>query len=583
MKQRTSISLTVAAVVAAIMSSNVFAYETQWLDKKVDEKEGQSSFKADGTIFAGYERPDHEKNGVIDQNGTTGTNQGFVVPRAYLNFRGDVNEGPWKGAGFRVTVDGGNLANSAIGASNSTTSTGNSSQVAELKFAYFTLPLYSASFGEGSFRLGLQHVAIVDGQAGYSNEGYWKHRFIDQNAIEKSGFAGSSADRGISFIHKADYFGLQLQLVNGEGFRKNNAQSLYSAQSAALLASTAPVLATTGPNGQPALFVATTGLTAAQQTQARTNLRNLVNGTGDSYGYDFYALPSFHPTGKDKDIDISIGFPVRIKNITNIKRQEYQFVTANLPVSPTALAQFDYYNGDARAKQDRYLGQEIAGAFDLGVAKVTVGGGHAVLKDKRSSAVRVDNNMIQTGTSGLSNDFTTYYQRDTDAKGQTNWGYIHVKVSQFGVLARHIYGTGSTGSTTALPSKSYATQLYELDVQDGTIGNGNATLGSSRGTSPTIDLGKARFKRETYAVTWSPFSRLVLAVGVETLKSKNANGEKTRVNGLESIPTFTSGTSVADNVNSIIAANGGTPIVANDLNGKPKEARQVFLRAVYDF
>ncbi|MBL8020946.1 MAG: hypothetical protein JNM27_14845 [Leptospirales bacterium] len=582
MRRKSRITLTAAAIAAVLISSNLAGYETQWLDKKVDEKEGQSSFKADGTIFAGYERPDHERNGVIDQNGTTGTNQGFVVPRAYLNFRGDVTEGPWKGAGFRVTVDGGNLANSAIGSSNSTTTSGNSSQIAELKFAYFQLPLYSASFGEGSFRLGMQPIAIVDGQAGYSNEAYWKHRFIDQNAVEKSGFAASSADRGISFMHKADYFGVQLQLVNGEGFRKNNGQALHSAQSAALLASSAPVLATTGPNGQPALLVATTGLTSAQQTQARTNLRNLVNGSGDSYGYDFYALPSFHPTGKDKDIDISVGFPVRIKNITNIKRQEFQFVTANLPVSPNALAQFDFYNGDARAKQDRYLGAEIGGAFDLGVAKVTIGGGHAALKDKRSSAVRLDNTMMATGAQ-LPNDYTTYYQRDTDANGQVNWGYIHAKVGQFGVLARHIYGTGSTGSVSALPAKSYFTQLYELDIRDGRIGNGDATLGATKGTSATIDLGKARFKRETYAATWSPFSRLTIALGVETLKSTNSDGEKTKVNGLESIPTFTSGTSISDNVNSIIAANGGTPITANDFGGKPKEAKQVFVRAVYDF
>jgi hypothetical protein len=351
-----NIKTTAAVLAAAATFSPAFAYETSWFDRKADEKEGQSAFKADGTIFAAYERPDTEVNGVIDSSGTRPSSPpGFILSRAYFNLRGEINEGNWKGAGFRVTVDGGVLANNAIGAANSTTSTGNSSNVAELKFAYFQLPLYNSSVGSGSgVRIGMQQVAIVDGQAGYSNEGYWKHRYIDQNAAEKSGFAGSSADRGISFIHKAEYFGLHLFLSNGEGFRRNNAQAFF----------------------QPtAVNVATNGvLTSAQLTTIRTNLRNLANGSNgsgaDSYGYDLYGLPSFRPTGTAKDFEVSIALPFRFQNTTGVKRQEYNYTTAD--VSSLGAPRLDYYSGDARAKQDRAFGPEIALSYDGGFFKVTL-------------------------------------------------------------------------------------------------------------------------------------------------------------------------------------------------------------------
>lgn len=408
----------------------------------------------------------------------------------------------------------------------------------------------------------------MDGQAGYSNEGYWKHRYIDQNAAEKSGFAGSSADRGISFIHKADYFGLHLFLSNGEGFRRNNAQAYLQ-----------PTAVNVAANGV---------LTSAQQTTMRTNLRNLVNGnngtSADSYGYDLYGLPSFKPTGTAKDFEVSIGLPFRFQNTTGIKRQEYNFISAD--VSTITAPRIDYYTGDARAKQDRAFGPELAVSYDAGFFKVTVGGGHIALEDRRSSAARLDQtgwtSVIATQAARAVPDYTTVYQADKDAYGQSNWAYVHARVGQFGILARHIYGTGS-GSMSALPSKSYLQQLVELDVRDNTLANGDVTLASSRGSSPNIDLGKARFKRETYALTYNPFARVSFALGFETLKTRDKSGETTKVNELENIPTFnTTTTTLSSQVDSFLATQG-SGLTSSDLNGTARQQKQVFLRAVYEF
>lgn len=554
------------ALLAALTAGGpLFAYETSWFDKKADEKEGQSSFKADGTIFAGYERPDYETNGVLDSNGTLRQTSGFTVSRAYFNFRGEVNEGKWKGAGFRVTVDGGLLANNLVGASNSSTSTGNSGQVAELKFAYFQLPLYATSFGNGSVRVGQQQVAIVDGQAGYSNESYWKHRFIDQNAAEKSGFAGSSADRGISFLHRADYFGLHLFLSNGEGFRRNNAQASFL-----------PTAVNVANNGV---------LTSAQQTTIRTNLRNLANGNNgtaaDSYGYDLYGVPSFKPTGTDKDFEVSIGLPFRFQNVSGIKRQEYEYVAADFS---TTAPRADIYSGDGRAKQDRAYGPELAVSYDGGDFKVTIGGGHIFLKDKRGAAWRTDQtggaSLLATQAGRSLPDYTLAYYSDKDARGQSNWAYLHVKFGAFGLLGRHIYGTGS-GTLAALPSKSYAEQLVEADLQDSTLGNLSPSV--TRGANATIDLGGARFRRETYALTWSPFARLTIAFGMEKLKTTNRDGDRTKVNAMDNIPgVATSTTALSTQVDSFLSTQG-TFLTTNDLGGQPRQQKQVFIRTVYEF
>jgi hypothetical protein len=172
-------------------------------------------------------------------------------------------------------------------------------------------------------------------------------------------------------------------------------------------------------------------------------------------------------------------------------------------------------------------------------------------------------------------DYTSVYYRDEDSYGQSNWAYVHARIGQFGIVARHIYGTGS-GTMTALPGKSYLEQLTDLDVRDNNIANGDVTLSSSRGSNPGIDLGKARFKRETYALTYNPFARLSFALGVETLKTRDRNGEPTRVNDLDSVPTFnTTTTTLTSQVDSLLAAQG-SGLTANDLGGQNRQQKQVF-------
>jgi hypothetical protein len=155
-------ALLIALAAGFAVTGNLFAYETKYTDKKTDEKtENNTEFKVDGVIFAGYERTDKENSGVPDANGTNARNQGFDIKRAYLNLIGNVTDGDYKGYGFRVTFDGGQVLG---GTAATTSASGNNIHVPELKFAYMTMPLFSAGdFGSSSLRLGMQHTPTTFG------------------------------------------------------------------------------------------------------------------------------------------------------------------------------------------------------------------------------------------------------------------------------------------------------------------------------------------------------------------------------------------------------------------------------------
>lgn len=573
---------------ALLLSTPLLAIETKYTDKTIDATENSAEFKIDGQIFASYEHADEENSGAPDTNGTAANlsgfnqNQGFNIPRAFVGIGGHMIDGTFKGYGFKITLDGGAILSSVSGTANSTTSTSNNSSGAELRHAYFYIPLYDTSWGKAEIRIGQQNIPLAEGLGGFSDAGTWGHRFIDPMPFERMGFYAASADRGVSIAHRSTYFGLHTMLGNGEGFRRNNAQAVF-----------VPTGVSTGPG--------VTGLSATQAATIRTNLANLTNGNNgsaaDSYGYDLYIEPSIHPTGDSKDVEFKIAVPVRMQNTTGIRRKEWEYTQMDLSTLTAAnsLARLDFYHGDARAKQDVAVGPEGAFSMNLDFMKFTVGGGYASLKDKRSTSYRLDQHGIQTqiNTANLAGansviDYTTFYNPDKDGYGQASFWYLHFRIKagtagSFGILARQIYGTGSTGTLSALPSKTYVQQLIELDIRDNRVGNGDVTLASTRGTSATIDLGKARFRNDLVALIWQPHGRLQFALGVNTLKTQNKDGERTKVSGFTNVGVIGGTGNAGDQLDTRIAANTGLPILHTDYMGVRRDNRQVFLRAAYTY
>lgn len=529
----------------------LLAYEEKYMDKKVDDKtENNTEFKLDGIMFVGYERVDSESNGVPDANGTNARSQGFDIKRAYINARGEVIDGPYKGFGYRLTLDGGQV----IGGTATNNASGNNIHVPELKFAYFTVPLYSSGLGTGVLRGGMQNSPVTDGQAGISAEGSWNHRYIDSVAFENVGLV-QSADMGISYIHKWDYFGVHLMLGNGEGFRRLNAQNVSSQTTFSTI--------------------------AANASTVRANLRTLSQGSSDSYGLDATGNIGFRPTGKNKELEITIALPFRLANTTGIRHEEVN--VTGVTIANVASPQIMTYTTDKRTKQDITYGTEGAVGATFGDFKFTVGAGHAILKDKRATSYAVD----QSGYT-LTTDYSRYMNPDQDGYGRTNYGYLHLKFRWFGVFYRDIYGTGSTGNVTALPGKSYIQQLIEADTTDTIAGNVSPAI--TRGSAPGVDLGKSRFRKQLGGLEFFLMPRLALSIGMSRQTATNPDGERQKVSVFAQIPatgttTIPPASTAESQVNTILQAQMGVPnqFVATDMGGKLKENRQYFVRAVYEF
>ncbi len=600
------------------------AYETTWKDKRVDsETENNAEFKVDGEFFAGFERVDRQATGQLDAAGTNGGNlqgqnmsQGFSISRAYVNVKGNMIEGPYKGFGFRLTLDGGRNINDENGTASSLTQAGNNAQIAELKFAYLTIPLFDSKIlGKSELRFGQSNQPMIDGQAGFSSEGTWGYRIADLSVPEKLQMA-VAADRGLAYVQKSDYFGIHLFLSNGEGFRRTNGQAVAVQNN---LTTANPI-----PGGLSSISPLATSMTTAQQTAAVTNLRTIssgiVNGGNptanynmtqtDSYAYDISGVVSAKPTGTSKDWVVQLAAPFRFANVIGERTQEYQFCALNPGLSINSST-FECYKGGAGAKKKELWGEEMTVQAKFGPAEVTIGGGHYVLNDRRSNAIRLDTTFLADVTTNPNPGnnvlpFTSVMNIEGNRVGQANSGFITAKVKtpigKFGALFRQIGGTSSANSAAAsgtlnngssaanlalagLPSKSVLQQMAEAWVQQPGIAYGNIGNAwfNTRGTQPIVDLGKGRFVNTEYGLIYEPMDRLKFVLGVNTVLTWNPNGERTKANEMQSGATFTAGTSLNAAANSLIQSQTGAPLTVNDFGGSVLNQRQLYLRAVYQY
>lgn len=524
--------------------------EASWMER--NRKQGKIlsrlpgyEFKIDGVIFTGFELNDYDQTGQPDASGPTKDGAGFKVGRAYLNFRGGVSDGDYKGWGFRITTD---VARSAeLGDGCGATCDEDNDNDVNLKYAYIYIPvtILDRLLGQNSFRLGQQHTPMVDAQDGVSLQRYWDHRYIDQAATEKVGMS-SSTDLGLAFIHKSDYLGIHLLLANGEGYHHQNAENIRN-----------------------------------------TTVTDLARGNGDSYGLDLYGMISVVPTGKNKTFNWSVSAPFRLHNFHGVTDNESQFLTADVSSSPST---FDilYREGDTRAKRDVSYGLETDAKVDLGDFQFTMGLGNVTRVDKRGA---VTTWRLQPGSGSTINDSLSRVE-NRDAVGFANYIFAHVRWRHFGAFGRFIRGT----STTSLSSKfspiektSWVGQALALDAADNQFGNLSLATADN-----SIDHGEGRYNNIIYGLTFFPSSVanfFRISIGVSELYGNNQTGREFRTNVFENYTGAGASTANADKIaqqlegNTAIKANLGfganDTLVLNDFIGKKIDTRQVFIRAQF--
>lgn len=525
----------------AAFSTSLLAHETSWNDPKFAEAKDQdgaiipnSVFKIEGTLWAAYERTDHNPAGIPDDN-STGKYTGFRFGRTYLTARGDVKEGEHKGWGFRVTLD----------------SDPKTTKTTFLKFAYVTAPLPLKGL---SLRIGQQHTPSTDAQSGRSAESFWGHRYLDEDGRTPwdEFRLASSTDLGVSLLYKQKYFHGQVLLANGEGFSKTNAQSISTSPSA------------------------------------------IASGSGDSHGLDLYGNMAIMPLGSDGPLILAISFPFRLHNVVGVERDEYER-TSSMDLTTGA---FEYVKGERRAKQDVSYGTEVDLEFKSGAFRFTVGGGAAVRIDRRSNVLIIDENIgtLDLNTAaGAQSFFGNNYIRAADSKGLARYVFGHVRYGWIGFVGRYAVGTGSGSLNDTLGTSngvSAEERQFLDDLGDDGIANGSLTLADLR----SLDRGQAQFHKIVLAVEFFPNERFRVAVGFSQITAIGNNGEEIRTTALDRLPdevldgtgTYESGYTPNYLANQIALSNGADAITAaavkdTDLFGKQDRRRQIFIRTQYMF
>jgi len=566
-------------IIILINFTNFFSLNPQDRTEKSDTDKYNISL--DGVFFFNYENRDRSLSGKDDITGSDKESTGFSVSRAYLNIRGKVNEGIYKGFSFRLTTDIASFGKKGDGCSNDVCKLSNP-YTTFLKYAYINIPILNRE--DTLIRIGLQHDPTINAQSKISlQETTWGHRYVAKTTWEEVGIS-PSFDRGISIIHNSTYFAGHILLANGEGGYRNNAEGLKNT------------------------FL-----------NLNTAVENLSVGVNDSYGYSLSGLISIIPTGNNTTHNLSINFPFRFENLFGVSVNEVQFFAIDLcgsqvplppniivtaPNAPPTICQysqsnipdFSYIRGTKRAKQDVNYGAEVDYLFKSKIFELTIGLGSIIKIDKRGEAIRLTRGLLYGQQPSIkASEITSYYQYQTDTLGNANYVLIHFRWLDFGAFIRYTVGTGDKilGKLGTKPSKSIYQQLIEIDYSNNIIGDVDYY------DLIRLDYGKAEFNNIIFGITYNILSEFKVSFGVSQTTGKDGFGRSKKENFLERIPALSgssaSGNNFSEQLQSqeLFYSNTSfynslgyyTPgkFVTNDWIGKKLIEKQIFIRAQFVF
>lgn len=533
----------------------------------------------DGIFFPRYEFRDRTPIGKDDQTGSSEETTGFSLARTYLNVRGRIEEGKYRGVHFRLTSD--LIPQGRMGdGCNSNLCQRSNPYTLYMKYAFVNIPIFGRQ--DLSIRIGQQHDPTVNSQSIYSlQDDAWGHRYVARTTWEDIGLT-SSTDRGISLIYNSDYFGFHTLLGNGEGPFRNNAERSNSSFR--------------DPN------------------RAVTELSQGVN---DSYGLGSSTLLTIIPTGKNKTHKLALNVPIRLENIVGISSNETQFLAVDLcgsqvPTSPfsvittlnapntvceysqSGIPNYSFYKGTKRAKQDMAYGSELDYSFSSTNFKFTMGAGTVLKIDRRDEAVRISRSLLHGGQVDLAS-LPTYYKNDTDQVGNANYILAHVRFSDYGVFGRYTKGTAGAvlGQLGTRSSQPWINQVVIQDFANNILGD------FSLADAGKLDLGRAIFTSKVLGVTYYYSPEFQVSLGLSETKASDGIGRPLKENVLERIPTLPGSSAPGRNLSeqlespqvfysntqafNSIGYNLPGQFATNEWIGKTAVDRQIFIRAQFVF
>lgn len=492
----------------------IWGYETEWQDKRL----GLTEFKLHGYFWFGYENNDAQSSKV-----DTGTKQGFTINRAYVRIDGKVKEGDFKNWKYHITIDGMPGSNEF------------------LKYAFFGIPLP----GDLTLIGGLQNNPTSTAGK-YSLENLWTHRYLDEDGKamwDQLGIAPSS-DLGIGLEQLKDFYNFNIQIGNGEGYKK----------------------------------------TSNAQTINNTTLESLAKGSGDSYGYHLYGRFTLTPLGHKDDIPtrIFLNVPFVLRNFYNIQRTETEYVNK----LDFTTGQFEILKGESKAKRDYAYGIELDGLFNIGDMKLGLGVGQIIDKDIRRPSYKIDHTLISTGIT-ISNFYNYYYPAATSI-GIANYIFAYVHNNKIGVVARYYEHTDDATLAGTLKHKeglSLAEQILKLDAANGNIGDIAPETVIQNIRSGTIDEGKSKMKTFVFAIEYYLNKSYKFAVGIKQATTTNKNGTPYKITPFQANNIKSTGYTT-NNFASYVSSMAGitpNPFTDADLVGTKRIEKQIFFRSQFTY
>lgn len=533
----------------------------------------------DGIFFPRYEFRDRSPIGRDDATGSSEETTGFGLARTYLNLRGKIKDGPYKGMHFRLTSD--LMPHGRMGDGCASDICRNSNPYTlYLKYAFISFPILGLE--NLQIRIGQQHDPTVNSQSIFSlQDDAWRHRYVAKTTWEDIGITNST-DRGISLIYSSDYIGFHTLLGNGEGPFRNNAERIQ------------------GPFLDPNLTV-----------------QELSRGTNDSYGLSSSTLITFIPTGKDPIHRLAINFPIRLENVYGISSNETQFLAIDLcgnqvPLPPFAVVNafnapnticefsqssvpnYSFYKGTRRAKQDFAYGSEVDYTIKLADMKFTLGVGTVIKVDRRDEAFRLNRDLLQ-GNQVTLRDLPNYYRNDTDQRGNANYILAHSRYRDFGVFGRYTRGTGGAvlGQLGTRSSQPWINQVILQDLENNILGD------FSLADAGKLDMGKAIFVSKVVGITYYYSPEFQVSLGLIEITGTDGIGRPLKENVLQRIPVLPGSSATGSNLSEqlespqVFYSNVATfnslgynlpgQFVTNEWIGRNLLDRQIFIRAQFFF
>lgn len=386
------------------------------LAKKISDVKVKSKVKAiefSGTHYFGYTSASPKLT-----SSTVGKSAGFELRRNYIQAKAYINDKDY----FRVTFDGGkelgadenNMKYVTAETASDTSSQSNGYAFAYVKYAYLWLDNILPYTGA---EIGIAHRPWID----YEEHNGWYYRSFNKVALEHKNTTTeygpdlvNSADLGVNFKTKTNYFTSEIGIYNGEGYHADK-RAANQKNSAKLSAEWRLTVHPFGDGDKVGKYdrtkdsyfhISTYGLNSKNHKDDNETIGDTSEYNRKIYGiHTVYNNPMFLIAGQYFKAQDDL---YKVTNSTSTNKKEIDGYSINAEIRPlkdwTIIARYDAHqkdetkvNGTVTTTEDAV--QKIYGvAYKLNKYVTLIGSGKDVTDDKKTTTAGAEKKVYMLTT-----------------------------------------------------------------------------------------------------------------------------------------------------------------------------------------